>query len=160
VNGPQPSMAREDFGLSLLCRVHEHWCALPLRHVVETMRPLPTSPIPGAPAFVDGLAIIRGGPVPVLNLSCLLGSSSGQPTRFVCVNTERGRVALAVDHVQGVLLIESDSLRCLPPLLQCADAEAIAAIGTLDAELLLVMQAARLVPEDLWATVNAEAASA
>jgi purine-binding chemotaxis protein CheW len=157
VNGPEPSMARDDFGLSLLCRVHEHWCALPLRHVVETMRPLPTSPIPGAPAFVDGVAIIRGGPVPVLNLSCLLGSSAGHPTRFVCVNTDRGRIALAVDHVQGVRSIESDSLHALPPLLQCADAEVIAAIGMLDAELLLVMQTARLVPEDLWAALGPEA---
>jgi purine-binding chemotaxis protein CheW len=124
------------------------------------MRPLPTTPIPGAPAFVDGLAIIRGGPVPVVNLSHLLGAVTAQPTRLVCVRTERGRIALAVDHVEGVRSIEPDSLRALPPLLQCADAEVIAAIGMLDAKLLLVMQTARLVPEELWAALVPEAASA
>jgi purine-binding chemotaxis protein CheW len=56
--------------------------------------------------------------------------------------------------VQGVRLIPSESLHALPPLLQCAEAQAIAAIGMLDAELLLFMQTARLVPEELWALVN------
>jgi purine-binding chemotaxis protein CheW len=159
VKGQEPSMGGDEFGLSLLCRVQARWCALPLRHVIETMRPLPTTPIPGAPAFVYGLAIIRGGPVPVVDLSRLLGAAHAQPTRLVCVRTERGRIALAVDHVQGVRSIASESLQALPPLLQCADAEVIAAIGMLDAELLLVMQTARLVPEDLWAVLDPEARS-
>src|SRR5580692_5756315 len=83
----------DELGLALLCRVQARWCALPLRHVIETMRPLPTSPIPGAPAFVDGLAVIRGAPVPVVSLSRLLGATTTQATRLVCVRTERGRVA-------------------------------------------------------------------
>jgi purine-binding chemotaxis protein CheW len=133
---------------------------LPLRHVIETMRPLPTSPIPGAPAFVDGLAIIRGAPVPVVNLSRLLGAAAAQPTRLVCVRTEHGRIALAVDHVEGVRSLASESLHALPPLLQCADAQVVAAIGMLDAELLLVMQVARLLPQELWPALNPRVASA
>jgi purine-binding chemotaxis protein CheW len=150
---PSSSIAGTEFALSLLCRVQARWCALPLPHVVETMRPLPTTPIPGAPSFVDGIAIIRGGPVPVVNLSCLLGVAIAQPTRFVCLKTERGRVALAVDYVEGVRAIPSESLHELPPLFQCADSQVIAAIGMLDAQLLLVMQLARLVPDEVWETL-------
>jgi purine-binding chemotaxis protein CheW len=65
-----------------------------------------------------------------------------------------------VDHVHGVRSLASESLHALPPLLQCADAQVVAAIGMLDAELLLVMQVARLLPQELWAALNPEAASA
>jgi purine-binding chemotaxis protein CheW len=156
----KPSIAGDEFALCLLYRVQARWCALPLRHVIETMRPLPTTPIPGAPSFVDGLAIIRGSPVPVVDLSRLLGVASGQPTRLVCVRVEGGRIALAVDHVQGVRAIPSGSLHTLPPLLQCADSRVIAAIGMLDAQLLLVMQFARLMPDDFWDRLAPEATSA
>ncbi|MGA8709241.1 MAG: chemotaxis protein CheW [Steroidobacteraceae bacterium] len=160
MKGQEPSAARDELGLSLICRVQAHWCALPLRHVIETMRPMPTTPIPGAPIFVDGLAIIRGEPVPVVNMPRLMGAAVAQPTRLVCVRTDRGRIALAVDGVQGVRSITADSLQALPPVLDCADTQFITAIGMLDTQLLFVMQTARMVPEALWADSNAEAASA
>ena len=49
-------------GASLVCRVAARLCALPVRAVIEIMRPLALEPIAGAPAFVAGLAIIRGEP--------------------------------------------------------------------------------------------------
>jgi purine-binding chemotaxis protein CheW len=156
----EPSIERGESGLFLLCRVRARWCALPLKQVIETLRPLPTAPITGAPAFVMGLAIIRGAPVPVVDLSYLLNATASEPTRLVCVKTERGCIALAVDHVQGVRSFASSSLHTLPPLLQCADAQVIAAIGMLDTELLFVMQTARLVPVDLWDALGSEVVTA
>ena len=55
-------------GASLVCRVATRICALPVGVVIETLRPLPLEPIAGAPAFVTGPAIIRGEPVPVVEL--------------------------------------------------------------------------------------------
>jgi hypothetical protein len=43
----------------------------------------------------------------------------------------------------------------LPPLLRDAAVEAVAAIGTLDAELLLFLRTARIVPEDLLSRLDA-----
>jgi purine-binding chemotaxis protein CheW len=153
-------MEDDEFGLSLLCRAQTRWWAIPLRHVVETMRPLPTTPIPGAPSFVDGLAIIRGEPVPVVDLSRFLGATTTHPTRLVCLRTDRGRLALAVDEVQGLRSIASETLHALPPLLQCADSQLIAAIGVLDAELLLIMETTRLIPDEVWAILHRETVSA
>jgi chemotaxis signal transduction protein len=56
-------------------------------------------------------------------------------------------MALAVDSVVGVRPIRAGALHALPPLLR--DSAVIAAIGVLDAQLLVVLQASRLLPEAL-----------
>lgn len=139
--------------LSLICRVQTRLCALPLAHVVETLRPLTVEPLAGAPACVQGLCVIRGVPRPVVCAARLLGvQAPGDPpaapttARFVTVRTGAQQVALAVDAVLGVRTVPPESLQDLPPLLQEAGAEAVAAIGRLDAELLLVLRSSRLLP--------------
>jgi purine-binding chemotaxis protein CheW len=129
--------------------------ALPLAHVVETLRPLPVEPLAGAPAFVRGLCVIRGVPRPVVDATGLLGAHApGDPpaepptARFVTVRAGAHQVALAVDAVLGVRTVPPESLHTLPPLLQEAGAEAVAAIGRLDNELLLVLRSSRLLPEE------------
>lgn len=143
----------------LLCRVQTRLCALPLEHVVETMRPLPFEPVSGTPHFVRGLAIIRGAPIPVVDAAWLLGTEESQPSRFVTLTAGDRRIALAVSGVVGVQSIPTESLQELPPLLQDTAADVISAIGRLDSELLLVLRSARLVPEDLWATLGVEGSS-
>ena len=133
--------------LSLICRVQTRLCALPLEHVVETLRPLPVEPVAGAPPFVLGLAVIRGAPLPVVDSARLLGADDARAGRFVTVNAGNRRVALAVDCVLGVRAVAPESLHALPPLLHQADTDVIAAIGLLDAELLLVLRSARLLPD-------------
>ena len=137
----------------LICRVQTRLCALPLEHVIETLRPLPVEPVAGAPPFVLGLAVIRGTPLPVIDAARLLGADDARTERFVTVMAGNRRVALAVDHVLGVRAVAPQSLHALPPLLHDADTDVIAAIGLLDAELLLVLRSTRLLPEDAlpWA---------
>jgi purine-binding chemotaxis protein CheW len=145
------SRERPQADLSLICRVGERLCALPLGHVVETMRPLPVEAIAGAPHFVLGLAVIRGVPVPVVDTAELLGAPATSVNRFVTVTVGERWVALAVSSVLGVREVATGSLHELPPLLHEASADVVAAIGRLDAELLLVLNATRLLPADAWA---------
>lgn len=142
--------------LALFCRVGARLCALPLEHVIETMRPLPIEPLAGTPPFVHGLSIIRGVPVPVLHIGQLLSGEGTFPGRFVTVKLRKRCVALAVDGVLSVNPLPTASLNELPPLLRDAGSEAVSAIGALDAELLLVLRTARLIPEDLWVQLGAE----
>lgn len=67
----------------LLCQVGESRVALPLVHIVETMRPMAIEPLPQMPPFVSGVAIIRGAPVPVVDGATLLGASPVAPGRWV-----------------------------------------------------------------------------
>jgi len=141
---------------SLLCRMRSHLCALPLEHVEETMRPMAVTSLAGSPSFLLGMSVIRGTAIPVVDVGALLGSHEPpEPTRFVTLKTEEKRVALAVEQVIGIRELTAVSLQDLPSLLRTANADMVAAVGTLDSELLLVLQTARMVPETVWQTLQA-----
>lgn len=139
----------------LLCRSQQRLCALPLAHVRETMRALPLEAVPEMPPFLLGLSVIRGVAVPVLDLARLLGAEAGDGAagpgaRYVTLELGQRQVALAVDAVLGVRTLDAAALGQVPALMQAADAGMVAAVGTLDAELMLVLQASRLVPDAVW----------
>ena len=132
-------------------------CAFPLQHVAETMRPLPIEPIAGTPGFVRGVSVIRGLPTPVVDLKALLENSDNSPSygRFVTLKYDTRRVVTGVDGVVGLRNLDSAQLAELPPLLRDVTADLIESFGTLDAQLLLVLHAARIVPDEVWATLAA-----
>lgn len=133
----------------LVVRAGGHHCALALPDVEETMRPLAIEPVEGAPDGVRGLALIRGVPVPVVDLATVLGCPGGQRwTRFVSVRAGRRTVALAVDAVVGIREFDASTLNQMPPLVQGANPEIIESVGALDAELFLVLKTACLLRED------------
>jgi purine-binding chemotaxis protein CheW len=153
----QPSHPEPAEPLALFCRVRDRLCALPLAHVVETMRPLGVEPLAAMPSFVRGLARIRGVAVPVVDAGALLGAKAAAcATRFVTLRAGERTVALAVEEVLGVRTLAGASLVELPPLVRDANDELVAAVGTLDAELLVVLRAARLVPAELWDALESQ----
>jgi purine-binding chemotaxis protein CheW len=158
----------EDNERFLLCRVGSRIAALDVRDVRETMRPLPIEPLAGAPTFVLGLAIVRGFPMPVIDADRLLGSSassstpviSPSPARFVSLKLGARDAALAVDAVLEIRALPAAMLANIPPLLGEAGAALVAVIGALDAQLLLVLQTARLVPDSVWNAIKLAEGSA
>lgn len=133
---------------ALHCRAGDRVFAIPIAHVVETMRPLPIEPHPNPPSFVIGVSVVRGEPLPVLDAARLLGGADARPTRFVTLRVADRQVVLAVEAIVGVRDIPPGSLRTLPPLLAGAADGVVASLGTLDAQLLLVLRAVHLVPEE------------
>ncbi len=133
----------------LMCRARKNICALPIEDVVEIMRPLPIEPMPAVPTFVAGLSIVRGAPVCVIDAGILLGGGPAQAGRLVIAKAGGRTVGLAVDEVFGVRAIGAGQVGELPPLIREAVGDAVAAIGRLDSELLLLLRAARLVPDTL-----------
>lgn len=139
----------------LICRSGAELCALPIEHVVETMRPLPTQPIPDMPSFMLGVAIVRGVPTPVVHVATLVGQKTQKPpTRFVSIKLGLRRLAFAVEDVMGIRTLDTDVLADIPLLVQSVDCNHVAAISVLDEELLLVLQSARLVPSTVWAALD------
>ncbi len=136
---------------ALVFRAGALLCALRLGEVIETMRPLATHPLAGTPGYVSGICIMRGIPTLVVDVARLLGGGTAEVTRFVAVRSERGPVAFATGEIQGVRPVAADPDARHENLLGDAPARLVAAVGTIDAEPVLLLQSMRLVPDEVWA---------
>ncbi len=133
-----------------------HVCAIPCAIVEEIMRPLPTESLPGVAPYVRGLAVVRGKPIPVLDLGLLLGAADATDfTRFAVLRLHDRRVVIAVQGVPGLRLL-GRSLLSLSRILDEAN-PALARVGVRDQNLLLVLEVARIVPDDLWEEIESKA---
>jgi purine-binding chemotaxis protein CheW len=151
-----PATANAEASTSwLLCRSGSMLCALPIEQVREIMRVLPLERFAAAPRYVLGLSIIRGAPVPVVDIGLIIGSTATKAARLVAVEAADRTVALAMEDVIGITAISAMTFSQLPPLLRDAAAETIAAVSALDSELLVVLRASRLVPEAVFAALDA-----
>jgi purine-binding chemotaxis protein CheW len=145
----------------LVCKAREHWCALPLSHVTEIMRPLALEALAGAPRFVVGVAVVRGEPVPVIDCGALLSPADAQVKqraqhrRWASIRCAQRNAVLAFEQILGVRTLAGHGAD-LPPLVSGAAADVIEAITTLDDALLLVLRGAKLVPEAAWSALQAE----
>lgn len=121
---------------TLCVRAASFTCALPLADVVETMRPLPVKSLRGAPFHVLGLALVRGQPSVVVDVSLLLGGQAAAPAhRFVSLRTEGQPMVLAVEAVLGIRHVDLDSMQPMPRGLGSHTASR--GLGTLDQSLIL-----------------------
>jgi purine-binding chemotaxis protein CheW len=68
-------------------------------------------------------------------------------------------VAIGVDGVVGLRNLDSAQMAELSPMLRDVAADLIEAIGTRDAQLLVVLRAARIVPDAVWTTLTAAEAT-
>jgi purine-binding chemotaxis protein CheW len=150
----------------LLCRIGSCIGALALKDVRETMRPLPVEPLVGTPPFVLGLALIRGFPTPVVDAGTLIGPStasspilSPSPARFVSLKLDGRTAALAVDAVLDVRSLPPETLSNMPPFLFAGDAQLVSIMGAIDSKLLLVLEAARLIPDSVWIAIKSQGTS-
>lgn len=134
----------------VVCQVEDRTCALPLEHVVEVMRPQPIEPFERAPRFVLGVSVIRGVPLPVVDAGELLLSSpislQGPKARFLSLRVGTSGVALAVSGVVGVSEVALADLAPLPSLL-AGESTLVHRLGTLDGQLLRVLESARLIEQ-------------
>jgi len=144
--------------MALIVNVGTKACAIPLADVAETMRPLAIEVVAGTPSFILGVSVIRGAPIPIVDLRVLLdGEHSASFSRFVTLKVGERGIAVGVASIVGLRPLDSTQLDQLPPLLRDVRTDFIAAIGSLDAQLLVVLRAARIVPAELWASLTEEA---
>jgi purine-binding chemotaxis protein CheW len=143
----------------VLCCAGPHLCAILIQHVIEIMRVLPIEAIAGAPTYVRGLSIIRGAPVPIVDIGLLLGGRATPAGRLVAIRAGSRTIGIAVEAVEGIRVIGPEAFNQMPPLLRDTATATIAAIGTLDAELAFFLQTARIVPDDLLVGHGADGAT-
>ena len=87
--------------------------AVEVHLVVEVMPDEPLSPLPAGPAFLEGLRVIRGRVLPVMDLGRRFGRASvaGRPeTRVLWIELPRGPVGFRVERVGGLVKCPESSV--------------------------------------------------
>jgi purine-binding chemotaxis protein CheW len=137
----------------------QRW-ALPLAAVERVVGMVAVSPLPESPVGVRGVINVHGEIVPVLDLDLRIGRAArehGAGARLLLARTSRGRVALAVDDVVGVIAIDASAIGPAPDAMP-APVAGIAAFG--DGVLLIYDVDAFLSPGDEQAVAAALAGAA
>lgn len=84
-------------------------CALPLVAVVEVLRAVQISPLPGAPPVVEGVIDVRGEVVAVLDLRTRIGlpSEPVRPEQFlILARADERVVAIRADALEWIMTID------------------------------------------------------
>ena len=98
----------------LVFRVGRELFALPLDDVEEAIDINQVQHIPEMGPTMLGVITVRGASVPLYAPAVPLGVTGERAKSALIVVTERGRVALAVDDVDDVLVISPDAIRRSP----------------------------------------------
>jgi chemotaxis signal transduction protein len=108
-----------------------------IHHVREVQPACPTTPVPDVPAFWAGVANVRGGLYPVLDLGRYMGSGAGRDDGVLVLASAAGvTVGLLVDDVTEAREIRTSDMRS--PLSGGPDPKSRAIRGT-TADLLSVL---------------------
>lgn len=99
--------------------VRDQTYALDVTAVREIVRFAPLTPLPDAPALIEGVLDLRGTVLPVVDLARVLArgrSDGGLRARIVVLEVDRLVLGLWVDAATDVLSVERAALEPLPSL--------------------------------------------
>ncbi len=117
------ALAGAEPGLAQLCtfRVGGEDYAVDIMRLREIITPLPITPVPRAPPFVEGVIRLRGDVIPVLDVRKRLGLPVTPPTRktkVLIVHVAGRRLGMVVDEVTEVLRLPRAEIRPAPGLVE------------------------------------------
>jgi purine-binding chemotaxis protein CheW len=122
-----------------------HAYALETRFVYEVLRGPELTPLPGAPALLRGLTLLRGEVLPVVELAPLFGRPpTGRGTGVLLVGLHRPDLGLCVETVDEVTLLPRDALLPAPATLP---AEAAALVSGIHREGFLLLEGEALLSD-------------
>jgi purine-binding chemotaxis protein CheW len=94
----------------LTFRLDDRVYALPAEEVAEIIRTPAVARVPQGPASLMGMANLRGSVLPVASLRGLLGEAEAEPPARAIVLSGAAPVALAVDAVDELVLVDASRL--------------------------------------------------
>jgi purine-binding chemotaxis protein CheW len=147
----------------VLFRVGTEEYGLPIVNVSSIIRYETVTPVPRAPASVQGVIDLRGRVVPVVDLGKRLFGTTLDPTpraRIIVTETPAGAVGLAVDAASEVATFQTDQMMAAPEAALPRDmVDAFEAVVHLDGRLIILLDLERVLPRaeyDLTATETQE----
>ncbi|HKA87159.1 MAG TPA: chemotaxis protein CheW [Haliangiales bacterium] len=124
-----------------------HEYALDIMRIKEIIVPLGITPVPRAPAFLEGVIELRGAIIPVVDLRKRFDVPAPAPsraTKYIIVAIDRSIVGLVVDAVGEVVRPAAGELRPPPPLVSSDGPSPFAAVCRHGGRLIMVLDLDRV----------------
>jgi len=136
--------------------------ALPSRQIVQLDMVQTPTPVPNAPAFVDGVVSVRGHVIPAVNLRARFGFprvAHDLRSRIVIVREHARTVGLIVDSAREFATIAPGSIKPLPEGIGGTSGRYLHGIAEQGERLLLIVDVHELLETDEQPTDTVPAAA-
>jgi purine-binding chemotaxis protein CheW len=123
-------------------RLADQGYAFPIGRIQEIVIPSATARVPEVPAYVEGVANLRGTIIPIINLRLLFGLEpriADGETRTVVVNLGPRTIGCTVDAVTRVMRIAADHIQPPPDAVVQASRPFIQGFARVGEDLLIVL---------------------
>ena len=120
--------------------VHDRYLGVPVERVLEVMRAQSITPVPFAHPHIGGLINLRGQIVTAFDLRARLDlppRDADEPSATVILSTDAGALALIVDGLGDVVVVDEDRFEPPPETLRSESRHLIKGAYKLDDALLL-----------------------
>ena len=132
----------------ILFRLDDGWFFVDIMRVQEIIRPRELGTLVSMPTFVAGVLTLRGTVVPVLNLrerfDLPVRAAAGPRSRILLLSLPGQRIGVLVDEVTGVLTLNVDAIRPLPPLMSARVAPFFIGVADVQERLISLVNIDRL----------------
>jgi purine-binding chemotaxis protein CheW len=130
-------------GLQVACfHVGTEEFGLDIMRIKEIINPVHITPVPRAPAFVEGIVELRGAFLPVVDLRKRFEKAATPLTReskYVIVAIDQRIVGLIVDRVAEVKRIEREQIRPAPFVLGAGEARFFCGVVSFDGRVVMLI---------------------
>jgi purine-binding chemotaxis protein CheW len=116
--------------------------ALDIMQIKEIINPVPITPVPKAPPFIEGIVELRGAVLPVVDLRKRFEVEAGAVTReskYVIVALEGHIVGLVVDRVRDVTRIDESDVLDAPAMAVGLDARFVSGVIKRDNRIIMML---------------------
>jgi purine-binding chemotaxis protein CheW len=124
--------------------------AFDILQVERILRYVAPSPVPRAPAFLEGVLPYENGVIPVVDLRKRLEApaESRDETRVVVIDLDGERVGVVVDDVREVLRVDASVIAAPPALVRGLAADYVHGVANVGNRTLVLLNARRLFSSD------------
>lgn len=137
--------------LVIFCLGEEEY-GIDINQVREIIRPKEVTPVPKAPAFIDGVINLRGRVIPVLDLRKrfeLASRDDSTTGRIVVVDISGQEIGMRVDQAKEVTKLDSSKIGEAPDVAMSSEMkEAIKGVGKLEGRLIILLNLDKILPEE------------
>jgi purine-binding chemotaxis protein CheW len=127
-------------------RVGQETFGVPIGSVQEILRPLPVTPVPGAPPHVEGVINLRGRIISIVDLRkrCGAPAEAQRRNRIVVAETGGRSIGLMVDSASEVLRIAENSIEPPASVFGPAEPGFVTGVAKLANRLVILVDIAKL----------------